>query len=711
MLGLSLVLSGIIYFFASNWPQLDRFTKITVSILLMLLFYGVSYVVQRLTPNHPFLSRWLLVSGSVTFGISIALLGQIYNSHADSYTLFVIWLIPVLLFSFLTKYQPFYVFSYILFHLAYWFFLNPSSIHIERTASDQMSLYLLIAMINLFIFIFTYSKLLKSSVLTFLSMIAFHLILTFISMFGENTLFIFQYDAFYLINFLYISLLIASIYYFSKVKFRKIILIASILFASALFLEKFFSFLGNFGEYGYVLISFFATAGLIISSIYFLRWLTKKLKTIDIQNKQYKRILFLKKAAITFVTIVASIMGIGAIISLAGIIFGSPNEPFFYTLGIMFISSFFFIKKDVPTIKYTFLTMGVIMATYASFSINELFFVLLLIAYGYLLKIAPNHLLKVGFYSLINLMVTIKASDVLNYDIEYYLIFFSVINLLIYYLPVINHIIRKNGLLLSLLSLFALTFFNDHFELHLIYNIGFLGFTTFFLYSTHKQEQLFERNLTLIMWFLFIGIKYYDLAWDLLHKSVLMVLLGVIFLLIAHFLDKKVDHNEQIFSAKFHWKPILLIIILQFSILSIQVIKSETILRQGETVKLELQPLDPRSLMQGDYVILAYQIANFKIEEAKSGERVQLVLQKNENDVHTYTGYYYYHNKWNKDYQYKQGDVIITGNYNGYDRIHFGIESYFVPEGTGLEVQQNAKFAMVKVGKNGNAILTGLAEK
>lgn len=34
----------------------------------------------------------------------------------------------------------------------------------------------------------------------------------------------------------------------------------------------------------------------------------------------------------------------------------------------------------------------------------------------------------------------------------------------------------------------------------------------------------------------------------------------------------------------------------------------ETLLRQGRTVYLELAPVDPRSLMQGDYMALSYQL-------------------------------------------------------------------------------------------------------
>ncbi|MDW8516264.1 DUF2157 domain-containing protein [Priestia flexa] len=98
LLGISLVLAGILYFFASNWQGFDRYTKIALSMAMMLLFYGSGFVSRMLLPHQAFLSHWLLVASSISFGLSTALVGQIYNSHADGY-----WL-----FSF-GSYQPFYL--------------------------------------------------------------------------------------------------------------------------------------------------------------------------------------------------------------------------------------------------------------------------------------------------------------------------------------------------------------------------------------------------------------------------------------------------------------------------------------------------------------------------------------------------------------------------------------------------------------------------
>ena len=43
--------------------------------------------------------------------------------------------------------------------------------------------------------------------------------------------------------------------------------------------------------------------------------------------------------------------------------------------------------------------------------------------------------------------------------------------------------------------------------------------------------------------------------------------------------------------------------------------------------------------------------------------------------------------------------------------VYFGIENFFVEEGTGLEVERNANFAKLKVTSKGKAFITELLEK
>lgn len=146
------------------------------------------------------------------------------------------------------------------------------------------------------------------------------------------------------------------------------------------------------------------------------------------------------------------------------------------------------------------------------------------------------------------------------------------------------------------------------------------------------------------------------------------------------------------------------IIGLQFLFLLFNVAVSEISLLTGETIILQLEPIDPRSLMQGDYVILNYDISTLDADKHGRGlgkDRVKVVLQKNAQGVHVFKSFY------RKDIRLAKEDVVLNGRITG-NRVVYGIESYFVPEGTGLEVEKNANYAVVKIPLSGNAMVAGL---
>lgn len=54
----------------------------------------------------------------------------------------------------------------------------------------------------------------------------------------------------------------------------------------------------------------------------------------------------------------------------------------------------------------------------------------------------------------------------------------------------------------------------------------------------------------------------------------------------------------------------LLTVVLVLAALNWRILGSERVLREGEVFYLELAPVDPRSLLQGDYMALNYAVAN-----------------------------------------------------------------------------------------------------
>ena len=125
----------------------------------------------------------------------------------------------------------------------------------------------------------------------------------------------------------------------------------------------------------------------------------------------------------------------------------------------------------------------------------------------------------------------------------------------------------------------------------------------------------------------------------------------------------------------------------------------EVSLRTGTEVVLQTAPVDPRSLLQGDYAILDYEIARPPryMRDLPPGETIYVVLSQGRE-------------VWEAEY-YEYGrppasQVFIKGRIVSRSRLDFGIGTYFVPEGTGriIENAQDVK-VVVKLDADGNAII------
>ena len=126
----------------------------------------------------------------------------------------------------------------------------------------------------------------------------------------------------------------------------------------------------------------------------------------------------------------------------------------------------------------------------------------------------------------------------------------------------------------------------------------------------------------------------------------------------------------------------------------------EVALRTGTEVVLQTVPVDPRSLLQGDYAILDYEIANLPpfMQDDPVGETVYIVLEE---DADVWRG------AWHADsLRLVEGEVFIKGRVDRMGHADFSIGTYFVPEGTGhiIERAQDVK-VVVKLDADGNAII------
>lgn len=146
--------------------------------------------------------------------------------------------------------------------------------------------------------------------------------------------------------------------------------------------------------------------------------------------------------------------------------------------------------------------------------------------------------------------------------------------------------------------------------------------------------------------------------------------------------------------------------ILFFAVVAAQVVglvlfagARQVALTQGREVTLQTAPVDPRSLLQGDYAILDYEIA--RLPDWMSDEREGSVV---------YVTLWECGEVWCADHysswEPEPPDVFIRGRVTDLRRLDFGIGTFFVPEGTGhiVERARDVK-VVVSLSASGNAVI------
>jgi uncharacterized membrane-anchored protein len=164
---------------------------------------------------------------------------------------------------------------------------------------------------------------------------------------------------------------------------------------------------------------------------------------------------------------------------------------------------------------------------------------------------------------------------------------------------------------------------------------------------------------------------------------------------------------------------------LQTSAIGAMIVSRALHIRHGREIVLDVIPVDPRSLLRGDYVYLNYAISRLPASlltpprEAPRGARIYVILERQESGDGE---------KWvpagasltpitahDPEKQIVlQGHLIwqISDQGNEQFGVHYGIESYFVPENTGRELERLARTGSVKtaisVSPEGDAAIKAL---
>lgn len=153
---------------------------------------------------------------------------------------------------------------------------------------------------------------------------------------------------------------------------------------------------------------------------------------------------------------------------------------------------------------------------------------------------------------------------------------------------------------------------------------------------------------------------------------------------------------------------------LQVLVLLAMIAMRLAILARGDTVLLRVTPVDPRDLFRGDYVILSYEFSRVppggiqglspNWSDEWRDRPVYVTLVPEDDGKHWRMG--------SVSVNRPASGKYIQGKVKNWGQLEFGIESYFVQEGQGLEyeraVRERRLSAEVALTPDGQAMLRGL---
>lgn len=147
---------------------------------------------------------------------------------------------------------------------------------------------------------------------------------------------------------------------------------------------------------------------------------------------------------------------------------------------------------------------------------------------------------------------------------------------------------------------------------------------------------------------------------------------------------------------------ILVIAVVILIIVNFAIYQKEQLLAQGTPLLLELAPRDPRSLIQGDYLILRYKIAN-EPELWKVDKDGFLVIERDDKHIAQFKRVY------NQTIPLQKNELLLRFRKRQHG-IRLGAESFFFQEGH-AQYYENARYGELKVTASGESILVGLRDE
>ena len=164
----------------------------------------------------------------------------------------------------------------------------------------------------------------------------------------------------------------------------------------------------------------------------------------------------------------------------------------------------------------------------------------------------------------------------------------------------------------------------------------------------------------------------------------------------------------------------LLVILL---LINFSIHKKEQLLENGQVVFLKLAPVDPRSLMQGDFMALRFEMANKiqsklknnplftkNIDNKKSIDGL-VYVQLDANNVASFMSFTAYEENKGTYTNNSDATIAIPLQFRlRKGRVKFATNAYFFEEGTGKKLEA-VKYGKFRVDPNGELLLVSLHDE
>jgi len=118
-LGVSALLAGLIFFVAANWSGIGRFGKFALVEAILV----ASLVAYALGARFRY-GNAALLAASLAVGALLALIGQTYQTGADTYELFLLWALLIVPWALAARLPALWVLWLTLLHVAYGFYVQ-----------------------------------------------------------------------------------------------------------------------------------------------------------------------------------------------------------------------------------------------------------------------------------------------------------------------------------------------------------------------------------------------------------------------------------------------------------------------------------------------------------------------------------------------------------------------------------------------------------